>query len=144
MNPLNAIHVEGNLVRDPELRETPKGTPVCTFAVATNRVYFQEDERRQEVSFFDVETWSNTAERCAKTLQKGRGVRVNGRLKQDRWEDAEGKPHSRIKIVADKVEFRTVFSGDGDGEEAEGDEPMEAVNEEETFDEGQHYLAEAF
>ena len=122
MNPLNSILVEGNLVRDPERRETPKGTPICSFAVASNRYYKQEDESRQEVSFFDVDTWSDTAERCAKTLKKGRGVRVHGRLKQDRWDDAEGKPHNKIKIVAERVEFRPLFTGNGNGDGKEEDE----------------------
>lgn len=140
MNPLNKIEVDGNLVRDPQTRETPKGTPICTFSVATNRYFVHEDEKKQEVSFFDVETWSKTAERCAKTLKKGRGVRVHGRLKQDRWEDAEGKPHSKIKIVAEKVEFRTVFNKEEDAEE--GEAPAEAAAE--TEDEGQHYLADVF
>jgi single-strand DNA-binding protein len=134
MNPLNSIMVEGNLVRDPERRETPKGTPICAFAVASNRYFRQEDESRQEVSFFDVETWSDTAERCAKTLKKGRGVRVHGRLKQDRWDDAEGKPHNKIKIVAERVEFRPLFSGNGkeeDDSEASEEESAEALVEEE-------------
>jgi len=116
MNQLNTIHLEGNLVRDPQRKETPKGTPVCTFSVASNRYFRQDDENKQEVSFFDVETWADTAETCAKVLKKGRGVRIFGRLKQDRWEDAEGKTQYRIKIVADKVEFRPQFNKDGKNE----------------------------
>ena len=120
MNPINNIIIEGNLVRDPQRKETPKGTPICSFAVASNRYYRQDEEQKQEVSFFDIETWSETAERCAKTLKKGRGVRIVGRLKQDRWEDTEGKVQYRVKIVAEKVEFRPLFSGNGkDGDSAQ-------------------------
>ena len=68
MNPINNIIIEGNLVRDPQRKETPKGTPICSFAVASNRYYRQDEEQKQEVSFFDIEAWSETAERCAKTL----------------------------------------------------------------------------
>ncbi len=110
MNSLNSILVEGNLTRDPLLAQTPKGTPVCNFSVASNRFYRNNEELQKEVSFFDVEVWSKLAERCADTLKKGRGVRVVGRLKQDRWTDGEGKNHARIKIVGEHVEFRPVFS----------------------------------
>ena len=110
MNSLNSILVEGNLTRDPLLAQTPKGTPVCNFSVASNRFYRNDEELQKEVSFFDVEVWSKLAERCGETLRKGRGVRVVGRLKQDRWTDGEGQNHSRIKIVGEHVEFRPVFS----------------------------------
>lgn len=106
MNSLNSILVEGNLTRDPVLATTPKGTAVCNFSVASNRFYRSGDELQKEVSFFDVEVWSRLAERCADELAKGRGVRVVGRLKQDRWQDKEEKPRSRVKIVAEHVEFR--------------------------------------
>jgi len=106
MNSLNSILVEGNLVRDPVLSQTPKGTPVCSFSVASNRFFRAENETQKEVSFFDVEVWSKLAENCADTLKKGRGVRVVGRLKQDRWTDGEGKNHSRVKIIGEHVEFK--------------------------------------
>ena len=106
MNDLNSVLIEGNLTRDPVLSATPKGTPVCNFAVASNRYYRVDNEKQEEVSFFDVETWSKLAERCGDELQKGRGVRIVGRLKQDRWNDKDGNPRSKTKIVADHVEFR--------------------------------------
>jgi single-strand DNA-binding protein len=110
MNSLNSILVEGNLVRDPVLSLTPRGTPVCSFSVATNRFYRIENEPQKEVSFFEVEVWSKLAESCKDTLKKGRGVRVVGRLKQDRWQDTEGKQHSKVKIIAEHVEFKPDFS----------------------------------
>jgi single-strand DNA-binding protein len=109
MNSLNSILLEGNLVRDPELNETPKGTKVCNFNIVSNRFYRQGEEMQKEVSFFDVEAWAKIAEFCAEYLHKGRGVRVVGRLKQDRWEDSEGQKHAQIKIVAEQVEFRPEF-----------------------------------
>ena len=110
MNSLNSILVEGNLVRDPALSRTPKGTQVCTFSLASNRYYKMDNESQKEVSFFDIEVWSKLAEACSENLKKGRGVRVVGRLKQDRWSDAEGKNHSRIKIIGEHVEFKPEFS----------------------------------
>ena len=113
MNNLNSILIEGNLVRDPLFRSTAKGTPLCTFSLASNRFYKQDSQLEKEVSFFDVETWAKLAENCSNLGYKGRGVRVVGRLKQDRWTDNEGKPHSKIMIVAEHVEFRPDFKKGG-------------------------------
>ena len=112
MNNLNSILLEGNLVRDPEVKATPSGTPVCSFSVASNRWYKQNEQLEKEVSFFDVEAWSKLAETCGQTLKKGRGVRVVGRLKQDRWNDGEGKQHYKVKIVAEHVEFKPYMKSD--------------------------------
>lgn len=132
MNNLNSILVEGNLTRDPVIRETPKGTPVCSFSVASNRYYKQSGESQQEVSFFDVEVWAGLAETCATYLEKGRGVRVVGRLKQDRWQDTDGKPQSRIKIIAEHVEFKPVLKDakkQKEGKEPEAEENKELFKE---------------
>ena len=110
MNNLNSILIEGNLIKDPVLRSTPNGTPVCLFSVATNRFFKQNDELQKEVSYFDIESWASTAQSCGNLLTKGRGVRIVGRLKQDRWTDENGNPKSRIKIVAEHVEFKPVVS----------------------------------
>lgn len=130
MNNLNSILIEGNLVRDPELSYTTKGTALCKFTVASNRFYKQDEELQKEVSFFDVTTWTRLAEVCGEYLKKGRGVRVVGRLKQDRWTDPDGKPRSRILIVAEHVEFRPQLknkeAGEGQtGEAADAEEPQE-------------------
>jgi single-strand DNA-binding protein len=112
MNNLNSILIEGNLVRDPLYRTTAKGTPYCTFTVASNRYYKQDAQMEKEVGFFDVETYSKTAEHSNNLGKKGRGVRVVGRLKQDRWTSADGQYHSRVSIVAEHVEFRPEFRKD--------------------------------
>jgi single-strand DNA-binding protein len=109
MNNLNSILIEGNLVRDPLFRTTPKGTPVCTFTLASNRFFKQDSGLEKEVGFFDVETWAKLAENCSSLGRKGRGVRVVGRLKQERWNGSDGKSHSKVTIVAEHVEFRPEF-----------------------------------
>ena len=137
MNNLNSILIEGNLVRDPELRETPKGTQVCSFSVASNRFYKQGEDLNKEVSFFDVETWAKTAKSCAEYLKKGRGVRIVGRLKQDRWADGEGKNHNRIKIVAEHVEFRPNFKknqDEGSAVENAAETPEQNSDDQETVE----------
>jgi single-strand DNA-binding protein len=131
MNNLNSILIEGNLVRDPELSYTPKGTAVCKFSVACNRSWKQDNEFQKEVSFFDVSTWQRLAEVCGEYLKKGRGVRVVGRLKQDRWTDPDGKPHSRVEIIAEHVEFKPQLKkGDGDPAADKAEETGEAGAEE--------------
>jgi single-strand DNA-binding protein len=109
MNNLNSILIEGNLVRDPEYRTTPKGTAVCKISLACNRFYKQDGVMEKEVSFFDVETWGKLAETVNQLGHKGRGVRVVGRLKQDRWQNNEGKTQTKVYIVAEHVEFRPDF-----------------------------------
>ena len=106
MNNLNSILLEGNLTRDPELRYTPKGTPVCTLVVSSTRTYKVNGERTEEVSFIEATTWGKLATVCAEHLAKGRGVRVVGRIKQERWEDGDGNPRSKIVVVAEHVEFQ--------------------------------------
>jgi single-strand DNA-binding protein len=129
MNNLNSVLLEGNLVRDPELNYTGKGTPVCNFSVASNRFYKQEDELQKETSFFDVTVWSRQAEVCKEYLTKGRGVRVVGRLKQDRWQDSEGKNKSKVLVVAEHVEFKPVFKN-GDRRNDEADAAAEGAGKE--------------
>jgi single-strand DNA-binding protein len=106
VNSLNSILIEGSLARDALLRATPKGTPVCTFSIASNRYYKGENGMEREVSFFDVEVWGTLAETCGEKGRKGQGVRVVGRLKQDRWVDPQGETQSKMTIVAEHVEFR--------------------------------------
>jgi single-strand DNA-binding protein len=134
MNNLNSILLEGNLVRDPEISYTPKGAPVCTFSVACNRYYKQEEELKEEASYFDVTVWNRLAEVCKEYLAKGRGVRVVGRLKQDRWEDPEGKTRSKVHIVAEHVEFKPQPRKDGEqkAEEAVPGEQGEETDREKT------------
>ncbi len=113
MNSLNSILIEGNVVRDAVMRETPRGNPVCNFSIASNRFYRQEEQLEQETSFFDIESWSKLAEQCVKNCLKGRGVRVVGRLRQDRWTGSDGKNYCKVKVVADHVEFKPKFKDKG-------------------------------
>jgi single-strand DNA-binding protein len=112
MNNLNSIIIEGNMVRDPLLRSTAKGTALCTFSIASNRYYKQDSGLENEVSFFDVESWAKLAESCYDLGHKGRGVKVVGRLKQERWNGPDGKMRSKVAIVAEHVEFRPEFKRD--------------------------------
>ena len=112
MNNLNSVLIEGNMVRNPLFRSTQKGTSVCNFTIASNRFYKQDKQDpgfEKEVGFFDIETWGKLAEICSSQGRKGRGVRVVGRLKQDRWTGTDGKNHTKVAIVAEHVEYRPEF-----------------------------------
>ena len=105
---MNQVVVEGNVVRDTLIRETAKGTKVCTVPIATNR-YFRDmrGELQKETAFFDVEAWGeNFTKMLAKMATKGRGLRVIGRLKQDRWKGQDGKSSSKTYILAEHIEFQ--------------------------------------
>lgn len=114
----------GNLTRDPELRVTPKGTPICQFALAINRKYKVESgETREEVIFVDVEAWGRQGETIAKFVTKGNPLFVEGRLKLDQWEDKNTKEkRSKTKVVLEQFEFlsgRGGSSGGGGGGSSE-------------------------
>ncbi len=117
MNSLNSILLEGNLVKDPVERTTIQDVVLCNFTIAVNRSFKKGEEYVKEVSYFDVEVWASLAEACLKHLCKGRGVRVVGRLKQDRWVDEQENSRSKIKIVAEHVEFKPMINIDKTEEE---------------------------
>ena len=117
-NNLNSVIVEGNLTKDADFDSTQKGTGFCTFSVATNRYFKSGEEVQHEVSYFDVEAWGKLADSCRSLLVKGSGVRVVGRLKQDRWNSEEGKAKSRVKIVAEHIEAKPVTAAEKTASEA--------------------------
>jgi single-strand DNA-binding protein len=104
---LNRVMLIGNLVRDPELRYTPKGTALAEISVAVNRVYKSEDGTRQEeTTFIDCTLWSRLAEIAGQYLKKGRPVYLDGRLQLDSWEDRQtGQKRSRIRVVAENLQL---------------------------------------
>jgi len=123
MASFNRVILMGNLTKDPELRYTPSGLAVAHLSLAVNRkVSAKEGEKKEEVDFFDVETWDKQAELCSEYLNKGSGVLIEGRLKQDRWEDENGGKRSKIKIIATTIQFLPKRSGEEPGELHEGDE----------------------
>ncbi len=106
MAAFNKVILVGNLTRDPDLQYTKSGLAVTCFSLAINHKFTaKEGEKKEEVDFFDIETWDKLAELCSEYLNKGSPLLVEGRLKQDRWEDETGKKHSRVKIVATAIQF---------------------------------------
>jgi single-strand DNA-binding protein len=115
MASFNRVILMGNLTKDPELRYTSGGMAVANFSLAINRRTAKEGEKKEEVDFFDIETWDKQAELCSEYLSKGSGVLIEGRLKQDRWEDETGGKRSRVKVVATTIQFLPKRTGEGEG-----------------------------
>lgn len=105
MGEYNKVILLGNLTRDPDLRYTPTGMPVCEFPLAVHHRYRLNDELKEEVCFIDVVAFGKVAERSKSFLQKGAQVLVDGRLSQKRWETAEGKTRSKYEVIATTVQF---------------------------------------
>jgi len=103
----NKVILMGNLTRDPELRYTPKGTAVAKITLAVNRTWKNESgESKEEVSFVDVDVWGRQAEVIGQYMKKGRPLLVEGRLKQDTWEDKNTKQkQSKLKVVLESFSF---------------------------------------
>ena len=110
----NRIILVGNLTRDPELKTLASGQPLCRLGLASNRQFKnrQTGAMIQEVCFIDIDVWGNQAESCKQYLQKGRAVLIEGRLKYDTWQDANGGgTRSKHTVVADKVVFLSSQGG---------------------------------
>jgi single-strand DNA-binding protein len=113
----NKVIIAGNLTRDPELRYTPKGTAIAQFTLALNRKWKTETgEMKEEVSFIDVDAFGRQAEVIGQYLRKGKPFLVEGRLKQDTWEDKNTKQkQSKIKVVLESFSFIDSNRGEGEG-----------------------------
>ncbi|HEU5121207.1 MAG TPA: single-stranded DNA-binding protein [Candidatus Saccharimonadales bacterium] len=108
---INQVILMGRLTRDPETRTTPSGKSITSFSLAVDRVG-QDDA----ADFFDVTAWEKLGELVAQYLSKGRRCLVQGRLRQDSWDDKEtGKKRSRVEVVATDVTFLDGPSGDTGG-----------------------------
>lgn len=102
---MNRITIIGNLTRDPELRTTSNGIPVCSMTVAVNRR--RRAQEAQETDYFSVTTWRQMAESCAQYLAKGKRVAVSGTVSMRTYEGRDGRLHASLEIQAEEVEFLT-------------------------------------
>jgi single-strand DNA-binding protein len=145
MASFNKVILVGNLTRDPELRYTPKGTAVAKLGLAVNRVWTNDaGEKKEEVTFVDVDVFGRTAENVGQYMRKGRPILIEGRLKLDQWDDKQtGQKRSKLGVVAETVHFlgspggseggapaaprpaRPAASSAPAAEPVEGDEPPE-------------------
>lgn len=116
---LNQVFLMGNLTRDPELRQTPSGQQVCSFSLALNRSYKDQNGDWQEVTdYIDIVAWGPLGERVAQYLSKGRRCLVQGRLQSRSWEQ-EGQKRSKVEVLANDVTFLD-SRGTGEGGNDDG------------------------
>jgi single-strand DNA-binding protein len=103
----NKIILVGNLGRDPELRYTPQGTPVCSFSLATNerRKDRNTGENTDLTTWFRVTLWGRQAETASQYLTRGRPVYIEGRLRVEEWTDRDGKPRHTLEVHATDMQF---------------------------------------
>jgi single-strand DNA-binding protein len=111
----NRVVLAGNLTRDPELRFTNDGIPVCSFGLAVNRVR----SRSEEVDFFDISAWRELGETIANYKKKGDPILLEGRLQYRTWEAQDGSKRSKVDVVADNVQFLGA-RGDSDDSASSG------------------------
>jgi single-strand DNA-binding protein len=123
---LNHVTLAGRLTRDPELRQIPGSEQsVAAFGIAINRRWKDKTtgEPKEETTFLDCEAWGRTGSLVAQYLHKGSPCYLEGRLKLDQWQDPQGQSRSKVKVIANTVQFLDSKpqegDGDGDGEEGE-------------------------
>jgi single-strand DNA-binding protein len=112
----NRVVLAGNLTRDPELRFTSNGVPVCGFGIAVNRVR----SKNEEVDFFDVSAWRELGETIANYKKKGDPILIEGRLQFRSWEAQDGSKRNKVDVVADNIQFLGRADGSGDGSGGSG------------------------
>jgi single-strand DNA-binding protein len=116
----NKVILMGNLTRDPEVRSTSGGQSVTALGLATNRSYIvggPGGEKREEVTFIDVDFWGKRGEVIAQYLKKGDPIFIEGRLSFRQWDDKEGNKRSKLSVTGESFEF----IGGKRGERGEGE-----------------------
>lgn len=110
---LNKALIIGNLTRDPELKSLPSGIKICSFSVATNRVWKDKNGAKQEsADYHNVVVFGRQAETVAQYMKKGSQVMVEGRMQTRSWDDqATNTKKYRTEIIADRVQFGSNSGG---------------------------------
>jgi single-strand DNA-binding protein len=113
---INRVVLVGNLTRDPEIRQTPSGTSVCSLRIAVNsRRRDESGQWTDKPNYFSISVFGNQAESCAQYLSKGRPVAIDGRLDWREWQTQDGQKREAVEIVAESVQFLG-SRGDSGGE----------------------------
>ena len=115
---MNKVILIGNLTRDPEMRTTSSGIPVCGFGLAVQRR--RKTEGQPDVDFFNITAWRELGNLCGRYLSKGRKVCVEGSIQIRTYDAQDGTKRTAVDIVADNVEFLSSAQQSGDYRPAEG------------------------
>ena len=102
---INKVILVGNLTRDPEAKVLPNGTTVTSFSLATTRVWYDKDRKKQEATeYHNVVVFGKQADSVAQWLKKGSQVLIEGRLQTRSW-DKDGAKQYRTEIITEAVQF---------------------------------------
>ncbi len=102
----NKVILMGTLTKDPELKYIPNGTAVCNLSLVVTHSYTSKaGDKKDETAHVTVVVWGKQAENCGKYLKTGSGALVEGRLQERSWEGKDGKPYSKLEVVAERVQF---------------------------------------
>lgn len=102
---LNKVFLIGRLTKDPEVKNTPSGQMVCTFGLATNRVWSKQGARQEKTEFHNIVLWGRLAEIASQYLKKGGLTLIEGRIQTRSWQDATGVKKYKTEIIADNIQL---------------------------------------
>jgi len=102
---LNKAILVGRLTQDPELRTTPSGQTVCSFGMATNRVWNQNNQKQEKAEFHNIVLWQKLAEIASQYLKKGSLVLIEGRIQTRSWEDQSGTKKYKTEIIGESMQM---------------------------------------
>ena len=128
---MNKVFLIGNLTRDPELRETPSGVPMCRFAIAVTRPYSSQDGERQ-TDFFECTAWRALGETIARFTKKGNKVAIAGHIQIRNYEDNQGAKRTAVDVIVQDCEFLTP-KDNSNGFDAVADAPRTSAKKKPTL-----------
>jgi len=126
---LNKVILIGRLTSDPEAKTIPSGQMVCSFGLATNRVWTNQETKQKEekAEFHNIVLWRRLAEIASQYLNKGSLVLVEGRIQTRSWEDQSGNKKYRTEIVGENIQLgpRTFSQGSQNQKPYQAQEPKQ-------------------
>lgn len=128
---LNKVYLIGRVTNNLELKNTPTGQTVCTFGLATNRVWIDRNtnQKQEKTEFHNIVMWSKLAETASKYLGKGSLVMIEGRLQTRNWQDQTGKKNYKTEIVAENMQLGPRSANQGYQNQG-FQKPVQAVSQE--------------
>ena len=128
---LNKVFLIGRLTQDPDVKTTPSGQIVCTFGLATNRVWTdkQTGQKMEKTDFHNIVLWGKLAETASQYLMKGNLLLVEGRLQTRNWEDANGIKKYKTEIVAENIQLGPKQGNYSNNQETKFTQKTEEVEE---------------
>ncbi len=124
---LNKIFILGRLTADPQLRTTPSGQSVASFAVATNRIWTDKSgNRKEDAEFHNIVAWGKQAEIASQFLTKGGLVLIEGRIQTRSWQDKQGQNRKTTEIICERLQLGPRPGGGGTPRQSPGSSAPES------------------